>query len=515
MRSARGNARTVTAVGLLTMLFGAFLAFAPLAGAVQGDKVTICHRTNSVKNPYTVNTVDESAVDGQGNNDHTQHTGPVFDPDKTYTPPFNGDDWGDIIPPHDDSPGLNWDEDGQAIYYGKQGPHAESDPVVCAVPGENPGTTTVTIEKVVTPDDPGGWSFDFAGLGGDDGFTLTSGSPTSDVFVVDDGIDYTVTETVAEGFVFDKVECRETGTETAHAPEGTPTNGVTLKLAEGEDVTCTFTNAPAQQQAQTGTLQIVKAVAGNDAPTAWTFPFTGLQQTGADCPDRTTGDFCLTNGTTTTEVVTVGADSPITVTETAQTVGDKTATTTVSCTGATPSANTGTSVTVSVPAGTDVVCRFINTFTVITQGGGDPDPDSVPVEVGGNTATPPVVTPPVETPPAVTPPAVVPPVAQPTGAAPTPAVVVEPKLDVQPKAEVLDSTVTRTLPRTGDEAGAMATFGLSLLLFGAVLTIGSRRQLALQSVPPTPMVGSQSEPLASTAAVLVLGALSSLVSRRR
>ena len=42
---------------------------------------------------------------------------------------------------------------------------------------------------------------------------------------------------------------------------------------------------------------------------------------------------------------------------------------------------------------------------------------------------------------------------------------------------VLDSTVTRTLPRTGDESGKMATVGLGLLMFGIVLTMGSRRRL--------------------------------------
>ena len=46
-----------------------------------------------------------------------------------------------------------------------------------------------------------------------------------------------------------------------------------------------------------------------------------------------------------------------------------------------------------------------------------------------------------------------------------------------PDAAVMDSTVTRTLPRTGDESGKMATVGLGLLMFGIVLTMGSRRRL--------------------------------------
>ena len=108
------------------------LAVAPLpwlgvgaAAATPGEdaKITICHRTNAVTNPYVVITVDTSAADGDlGNNtgqgDHyAEHLGPVFDPDADYQPPFSGDEWGDIIPPipgvHD---GLNWSAAGQAIY---------------------------------------------------------------------------------------------------------------------------------------------------------------------------------------------------------------------------------------------------------------------------------------------------------------------------------------------------------------------------------------------------------------
>ena len=112
------------------------LAVAPLpwlgvgaAAATQGDqtseaaKITICHRTNAVNNPYVVITVDTSAADGDLGNDNGQgdhyaeHLGPVFDPDADYQPPFNGDEWGDIIPPIAGVHlGLNWTDAGQAIW---------------------------------------------------------------------------------------------------------------------------------------------------------------------------------------------------------------------------------------------------------------------------------------------------------------------------------------------------------------------------------------------------------------
>jgi hypothetical protein len=97
------------------------------------DNVTICHRTNSVTNPYRVITVDPSAVDGKGGKgDHfLNHLGPVFDPEEEYPPPHNGDQWGDIIPPlvgvHE---GLNWTDAGIAIY--ENG---------CKVPGVSPSSS--------------------------------------------------------------------------------------------------------------------------------------------------------------------------------------------------------------------------------------------------------------------------------------------------------------------------------------------------------------------------------------
>ncbi|MBV9292061.1 MAG: hypothetical protein JO222_06390, partial [Frankiales bacterium] len=64
------------------------------AASTNGDKVTICHRTNSNKNPYVQITVSVNAVDGKKKNDHSHHTGPVWDP----TLKAQHIKWGDIIP---------------------------------------------------------------------------------------------------------------------------------------------------------------------------------------------------------------------------------------------------------------------------------------------------------------------------------------------------------------------------------------------------------------------------------
>jgi hypothetical protein len=89
------------------------------AAVVRPPKVTICHRTNAVVNPYNEISVNQSSVDGVAGNsgnqpDHySEHQGPIFD----AAIHNNGDDWGDIIPPvapyHT---GLNWTVEGQAIY---------------------------------------------------------------------------------------------------------------------------------------------------------------------------------------------------------------------------------------------------------------------------------------------------------------------------------------------------------------------------------------------------------------
>jgi len=103
----------------LALMLGMSLSLAQIAKAVAqnggGDgQVTICHRTNSVTNPYRVEEPDKSG-DVAG---HADHIGPVFNPNTVYPPPHNGDQWGDIIPPFDYSgghfDGLNWPE-GQTI----------------------------------------------------------------------------------------------------------------------------------------------------------------------------------------------------------------------------------------------------------------------------------------------------------------------------------------------------------------------------------------------------------------
>lgn len=82
--------------------------------AVSRGKVTICHRTKSVKNPYRRITVANSAL----NSGHKGHDGDLW-----TTSSVQGDTWGDIIP--DDTAGgstsydKNFDTTGKAIWQGQ------------------------------------------------------------------------------------------------------------------------------------------------------------------------------------------------------------------------------------------------------------------------------------------------------------------------------------------------------------------------------------------------------------
>jgi hypothetical protein len=135
----------VTAIASASLVVGAVSASGDPG---QVPQVTICHRTNSVTNPYVRITVDESAVDGNSGNDNGQgdhlleHLGPVIDFNNPPPPPHNGDQWGDIIPPFDENGNprpdpsltLTWNAAGQAIFNNN-----------CT-----PGNAVINVRKVVT-----------------------------------------------------------------------------------------------------------------------------------------------------------------------------------------------------------------------------------------------------------------------------------------------------------------------------------------------------------------------------
>ena len=83
--------RVIVAVAALaTSLFAASASVA--SGGADGDhKILICHVTHSESNPYVVIEVDQSAFDGNGDNDHSQH---VFGDYEDVE--YNGSDCGGV-----------------------------------------------------------------------------------------------------------------------------------------------------------------------------------------------------------------------------------------------------------------------------------------------------------------------------------------------------------------------------------------------------------------------------------
>ncbi|MDQ3064681.1 MAG: hypothetical protein M3Q36_00205, partial [bacterium] len=206
---------------------------------VQPGKVTICHRTNSVLNPYVKITVSQNAVDGVAGNsnraDHYgEHKGPVVtSEEEAQTLKDAKEKWGDIIPPvegfHD---GLNWTTEGRALY--------DND---CAyVPQEEMGS--LTVRKQVNGGDA--QDFEFSPEWGEQSnFMLDddADSTLSDrkTFSNLNSGDYTVVELLEEGWELKSINCR-------NADFQVDGNSVTVNLSEGENVTCVFTNKKARVQ---------------------------------------------------------------------------------------------------------------------------------------------------------------------------------------------------------------------------------------------------------------------------
>jgi LPXTG-motif cell wall-anchored protein len=118
-----------------TLTAGSLWLAVPSASAAPA-KVTICHATSSVDNPYNEITVNANAING-----HSNHAGPIF-PETDA----NGN-WGDIIPVFTYSdgtvfPGLNWDSEGMAVL--------DAGCQVDLTPIEPPESTTTTLPATTT-----------------------------------------------------------------------------------------------------------------------------------------------------------------------------------------------------------------------------------------------------------------------------------------------------------------------------------------------------------------------------
>lgn len=76
----------IIAVAVLTAPFVLMPSVSATPKDAEGvHKVTICHVTNSAKNPFVIIEVDVAAFDGEGRNDHSQHVNKYGDEDELFT----------------------------------------------------------------------------------------------------------------------------------------------------------------------------------------------------------------------------------------------------------------------------------------------------------------------------------------------------------------------------------------------------------------------------------------------
>jgi hypothetical protein len=101
--------RRIAGVAVTAAALGTTVLLASGAGAAAEHKITICHATDSVTNPYVSITVDYHSTIKAG---HGAHDGPV------YTEGIEGR-WGDIIPAFDFGDGKAFE--GQNLEDGGQG----------------------------------------------------------------------------------------------------------------------------------------------------------------------------------------------------------------------------------------------------------------------------------------------------------------------------------------------------------------------------------------------------------
>ncbi|MEZ5239962.1 MAG: hypothetical protein R2716_13775 [Microthrixaceae bacterium] len=172
-----------------------------------------------------------------------------------------------------------------------------------------PEPVSITVRKQLTPYSPGGTTFEFTGdtsfiPGGT--FTLrpgTTGGSAEINFVRAADVAWTVAETVPEGWTLESLECTEPASGRQVVVDGA---AFTANLAEGDAITCTYTNDKGSEPTTT-TTSTTTSTTTTSTTTTTTEPTTTTESTTTTTESTTT-----TEPTTTTTESTTSTTAPAT-----------------------------------------------------------------------------------------------------------------------------------------------------------------------------------------------------------
>ena len=344
---------------------------------------------------------------------------------------------------------------------------------------ETVATGALQVDKVVTGDGAPASTTEFpftVECSTTDGAVDLNGEDEGDeaTFSLTDGDEPEVIDGIPVGATCTITEDDDMGADTTTivVGEGDPSDGTSVSDVEiGESTTEVEVTNDFDEVLipPTGALSVDKVVTGTDTPAESTeFQITVDCLDGEDAVDLNGPDeagtqavFFLTDADEAETLTGIPAGATCTVTEV---IGaDAARTTTITVDGTSSNGTTVTGVTIADAATRVVVVR--NAYA----------------EVLGSVVTPPKPNPtPTPRPRPTSPqgPVVLPDVVTPT---PAPAVlgeqVVRPQPAAAPQPEVKGAVAARGLARTGAGSDTLAAIGMVLVLFGAALTLGSRRRL--------------------------------------
>jgi hypothetical protein len=241
---------------------------------------------------------------------------------------------------------------------------AAGESVTCTFTNTKQGS--ITIVKNAVPDDGQDFTYTATGTGVND-FTLDddgaggSATPSSQAFNSLLPGTRTMTEGAASGWTITNINCtgNTNSTVTIGATGGfnAGDNAVTIDLAAGESVTCTFTNTKG------GSITIVKNAVPDDAQD-FTYTATGTGVTDFTLDDDGAGGSATPNSQPFTgllpgtRTITEGAASGWTITN-INCTGNTSSTVTIGATGGFSAGDNA--VTIDLTAGESVTCTFTNT----------------------------------------------------------------------------------------------------------------------------------------------------------